>query len=288
LLAGISLLPPASAWTIHADGAWEKASYFTIDAWEAQPRLSRDEYTTRLAELFPQVVRRYFGRTTPIGVSLTGGLDGRMIMAHLPPDCGEIQCYTFGGPYRECADVRIARRVAASCDLPHRTIGVSESFLKEFPDLAGRSVYASDGCMNVSGAAEIYVNRVAREICPVRMTGNYGSEILRSTIAFRPSSISQDVHSADAVEVARKGAGRYRRTRAARDLSFIVGVQVPRHHYARLSIEESQLTVRSPFLDRQIVSLAFQAPDEALRGAECAWEVIARGNPALAAIPIAA
>ncbi len=41
--------------------------------------------------------------------------------------------------------------------------------------------------MDVTGAVELYVNKVAREIAPVRLTGNYGSEIVRRNVAFKPS-----------------------------------------------------------------------------------------------------
>ncbi len=52
--------------------------------------------------------------------------------------------------------------------------------------LAEQSVYYSDGTMDVGGAVEIFANRRAREIAPIRLTGNYGSEILRRNVAFRP------------------------------------------------------------------------------------------------------
>ena len=36
-----------------------------------------------------------------------------------------------------------------------------------------------DGCIDVSRSPDLYVNERAREIAPVRMTGNYGDEVLR-------------------------------------------------------------------------------------------------------------
>ena len=47
-------------------------------------------------------------------MSLTGGLDTRMIMACRKPDPGSLPCYTFGSMFRENQDVRVARRVARS------------------------------------------------------------------------------------------------------------------------------------------------------------------------------
>ena len=119
LFRGISLLPPGSAWIFSADGTLKKQSYFNSSAWEIQPALSPTEFSERLQETFPRVLNRYTNGSEPVAMSLTGGLDGRMIMAWARPNRGALPCYTFNGSYRDCADVRIARKVAAVCDQPH-------------------------------------------------------------------------------------------------------------------------------------------------------------------------
>ena len=68
-------------------------------------------------------------------------------------------------------------------------------------------------------------------------------------------------------------------------LSFIAFKQVPWHHYARLAVEQSQITVRSPFLDNDLVALAFQAPPEAFTSLAPSLGLIAEGNPDLGSIP---
>jgi asparagine synthase (glutamine-hydrolysing) len=59
---------------------------------------------------------------------------------------------------------------------------------------------------------------------------------------------------------------------------------MPWHHHSRLAVEQSQLTLRAPYLDNDLVALAFQAPETAL-SKEPAFRLIADGNPALARIP---
>ena len=285
LFQGISLLPPASAWIFRPGALREEISYFKPEVWDEQDRLSPQEYTRKLVEVFPSLVTRYFGGAGKVGMSLTGGLDGRMILASLPPAREDVPCYTFGGPYRECADVRLARKAASICGRSHQTIPVADGFLKEFPELAAKAVYVSDGCMDVSGSAELYVNRIARTISPFRMTGNYGSEILRSHVAFRPSAVSTGLFAAEATVADAAGAAAYQRLRSGRDLTFILRAQLPWHHYSRLAVEESQLTVRSPFLDRRLVALAFQAPPECARSVDPAMAVVGHGNPLLASMP---
>ena len=111
--------------------------------------------------------------------------------AHRPP--GTLPCYTWGGTYRDCADVKIARRTAKISHQPHKTILVGDDFLSQFPELAERAVYISDGTMDVTGSIDLYVQRLARQIAPVRASGVCGGEILRRLVAFKPGPPQQGV-----------------------------------------------------------------------------------------------
>jgi asparagine synthase (glutamine-hydrolysing) len=285
LFRGISLLPPASAWIFSGKGGLKKESYFTSYTWEDQPLLSLSEFSERLGETFPRVLDRYTNGSQPIAMSLTGGVDSRMIMACAGADGRELPCYTFNGPYRDCVDVRIARKVAAACSQPYRTISVGDEFLAQFPRLAEETVRITDGAMDVSGAAELYANRVARQIAPVRLTGNYGSEILRRHVAFKPRALSSGMFSPDFVPHVAAAASTYSEEASGNSLSFIAFKQLPWYHHARFALEQSQITVRSPFFDNELVSLAFQAPAQAHESPAVSLGIIAKANPLLAQIP---
>jgi asparagine synthase (glutamine-hydrolysing) len=285
LFRGIELLPPGSIWTFSTDGKLTKGRYFDPASWESLPALAPDEYCDRLKDTFPRILKPYLNGNRPVGMSLTGGLDGRMIMSWSPRGPGELPCYTFNGQFRDCADVRIARKVARACGQSHQTIPVAERFFGEFPALAEKTVFVTDGAMDVTGAAELYLNRLAREIAPVRLSGNYGSEILRSNVAFRPRNLPADLFSPDFIQHFHGAARTYTGEVGGKRLSFIAFKQVPWHHYARFAVEQSQLTLRSPFLDNDLVALAFQAPAEAATGLEPSLRLIAEGNPDLGRIP---
>src|SRR4029079_5196621 len=83
---------------------------------------------------------------------------------------------------------KVAREVARICKQPYEVIPVNGEFLSDFPALAEKTVYISDGAMDVTGAIDLYVQRRAREIAPVRVTGTNGGEILRRLVAFKPTS----------------------------------------------------------------------------------------------------
>ncbi len=283
LFRGISILPPAACWTFSRDGDTSRGSYFDSSTWENQTPLSGADYDQALKSVFAEIMPPYLEGA--VGMSLTGGLDGRMIMAWAKAPPGQLPCYTFGGSYRESNDVRVARRVAEVCHQPHTVIQVGSDFLSSFSELAEESIRLSDGTMDVAGAVEIYVNRKAREIAPIRLTGNYGSEILRGTIAFKPGVLNDELYVDEFLAAGRVATLTYEQEAKANRRSFIAFKQVPWHHFARLSLEESQLTVRTPFLDNALVALTFRTPAHAAISNEPSLRLIAAGNHALAAIP---
>jgi len=285
LFNGVSLLPPASLWTLDRSGQIDRQTYFSTSTWESQSSLDAAAFYDQLKDSFARVLPRYFRGPGDCAMSLTGGLDGRMIMAWARQPAGTLPCYSFGSIYRECADVRIARQIASHCGQPHTTIEAGTRFLAEFPALAPRAVYLSDGTMDATGAVELYVNRAAREIAPIRLTGNYGSEIIRANVAFRPRRSVPDLFETDFRDLITNAEETYLTERKGFNASFIAFKQVPWHHHSRLSVEQSQLTMRSPFLDNELVSLMYCAPPASVKDADACLRLIRDGDPELARIP---
>ncbi len=285
IFSNVTLLPGGSRWTFSPGQPVRKESYFKKETWESQPVLPEEQFYAKLKETFGRVLPKYFKGRQGIGMSLTGGLDGRMIMswANLAP--GSLPCYTFGGSYRDCTDVTAARRIAKACGQSHKVIPVNGDFLKQFPKFAEGNAFVSDGAMDVTGAVELYINRFAREISPIRMTGNYGSEIVRSHIMFRPHALNSRIYSSDMLKRGEQAASTYKDEANMRRLSFIAFKQVPWHHRSRLSVEQSQVTLRSPYLDNEIVALMFQAPENVAKEDGSSLRLIADGKPGLGRIP---
>ena len=107
------VLPPASAWMFR-NGSVERKAAISNPANGKSRGLWRLRISTGRSATFSRVtLPRYFNGRERVGMSLTGGLDTRMIMAWHKPAPGSLPCYTFGGTYRECRDVIVARQVAA-------------------------------------------------------------------------------------------------------------------------------------------------------------------------------
>src|SRR4029079_7176742 len=120
------------------------------------------------------------------GVSLTGGLDTRVIMAWRKPAPASLPCYTFGSMFRDNRDVHVARQVSEICGQSHSVIPVGDEFLSRFSHYAERSVYLTDGCVDVGRTSDLYVSERARAIAPTKVVGTYGSEVLQHATMFKP------------------------------------------------------------------------------------------------------
>jgi len=285
LLPDIYVLPPASAWVFRNGLIDCKESYFDPREWEEQETLDQESFYRNLRDAFHRNLPRYFGGAEPIGMSLTGGLDTRMIMAWQPNPPGGLPCYTFGGMFRECKDVATARRVAKSCGQPHQVIEVGEDFLADFSRYAERTVYLTEGCVDVGRTPDLYLNEKARQIAPVRMTGNYGGEILRGVRGFKPTEPLPRLFDRALMPYVRKAEGTYTRIASGHAVSFAVFKQGPWYHFGSLALEEMQLALRSPFLDNDFVQTVFRAPAAALADNEISLRLVNDGNPALLKIP---
>lgn len=282
---GVFLLPPASLWIFGADGSLKEECYFNPKDWEEQEPLLSPEYFDRLASVLSNVVPRYTGSGERRAVSVTGGMDSRLVMAWSNCRPGELPCYTFGGGFRDSFDVQIGRRVAEASCQSHSVLSVDGDFLGSFLPLAVETIQLSDGAMDVSGAVELYVNRIARNIAPVRITGNYGSEILRRLVAFKPGAISPVCFSPELVQGGEAARVAYSDLLNRHPLSFIAFCQVPWFHHARFSIESSEVTPRSPFLDNELVALAYRSSLRKKELPQFLMRLVSAGNPKLSAFP---
>jgi asparagine synthase (glutamine-hydrolysing) len=285
LFAGIHVLPAAAAW-VGRNGAIErKGTYFEPRQWEEQSLLEPESYYREIREVFARNIPRYYEGREQIGMSLTGGLDSRMIMAWHKAPPGSVPCYTVGGMFRDSRDVVVARQVARLCEQSHEVIRVGEEFLAQVPSYAERAVYLTDGCVDVAQSPDLYLNERARAIAPVRMTGNYGGEVLRQVRAFKPQAPVPGLFRPAFLAHVHEATKTYAALLGGHPLSFAVFRQAPWHHYGLLALEQTQLSLRSPYLDNDVVRTVFRAPASAGRSDDVCRRLIADGHAGLGQLP---
>ena len=283
LFRGISILPGGSLWSFEG-GKCHKQKYFSPQRWESQSRLSVKHFQSEFEDTFKRTLPRYFESQCKIGIALTAGLDSRMIMACLPKTDEKPVCYTFSGQTRDILDAQLAARVAKTCDLDHTILRIRQDFLSDFASHADRTTYITDGCLGILGAHEGYFNMQARQLAPVRITGNYGSEIFRGASTFKPlglspSLISQELPSLGGTDM--QGLAR----QGDHPITFAAFREVPLRRFGVQLASRSQVTFRTPYLDNRIVALAYCAPIELLKSPASALRLIKENDPALAQIP---
>ena len=276
LFRGIERLAGGSLWSF-AGGRSRKDRYFSPAAWESEAVLSAEDFETEFQETFKRVLPRYFESPTPTGISLTGGLDTRMIMACLPQTAEPPICYTFSGPNGKTMDDRLADRVATVCGLKHRILRLESDFFRDFASQVDGTVWATDGCSGPTGAHEIYLNRLARQLAPVRLTGNYGSEILRGISTFKPLKLSRELVQSD--------GDNYLESGDAHLTTFAAFREIPWNLFGSLAAGRSQLIFRTPYLDNELVQLTYKMPQSLRRSPLPAWHLITTNNSTLGRIP---
>jgi asparagine synthase (glutamine-hydrolysing) len=285
LFEGVHVLPGGSSWTFRNGSLERKESYFDPREWENQDPLEPERYYQELRDVFARNLPRYFESPHQIAMSITGGLDTRMIMAWQKRQPGSLPCYTFGSMLRENQDVRVGRRVAQVCKQPFEVIPAGEEFLSRFPHYAERAVYLTDGCVDVSRAPDLYLNERARQIAPVRMTGVYGGEVLRRVRGFKPEDHLPGLFRPEFISYVRQAGETYAGILQGHPVSFGVFKQAPWYHYGILALEQTQISMRSPFLDNDLVRTVFRSPAEALVSDWPSLRLIEDGEPELARIP---
>jgi asparagine synthase (glutamine-hydrolysing) len=284
----IHVLPAASAWTFQNARLERKNTYFEPRQWEEQTPLAAESYYQELRSVLLTHLPRYFAGPQPLGIAMTGGLDTRVILACHPPAPGSLPSYTFGGPFRESQDVRIGRQIASICQQPHQVIEVSHEFLKGFPDYARRSIYLTEGTVDINRASDLYVSEKAREIAPAKIVGTYGSEIVRHAVMFKPAEPLPGVFCPEFLPQVRAAGATYAALRQQHPVTFAAFRQSPWYHHGVLALEKSQLSVRSPFMDNDFVQTVYRAPKENGQNGhseDVRLRLIKDGSPALARVP---
>lgn len=283
LFRGVRLLAGASVWTFDG-GRSDKRRYFSPREWESQEALPPGEFEARFQETFRRIVPLYLESESGAGIALTAGLDTRMIMACLPEVAAEPVCYTFEGPAGNTLDSRLARRITEILALDHRLIRTGKDFFENFASHVDRTVHRTDGYFGVTGAHEVYLNRAAREFAPVRVTGVCGSELLRGTSTFKPLDLSPEVLDA---ELARsvKDSARWFSVGAAHPVTFAAFQETPWNIFGSLAACRSQISFRTPYLDNDLVALAYRVPGTLRNSNRPALNFIKNVNAAIASVP---
>lgn len=233
---GVELMPPASVLSFNIKESKINITHYW--SWsEIKPiKGSIDdekEIAEELGRLFKQSVCKRVRNNERIGISLSGGLDSRAILAAVPENYKPLHTFTFG--QKGCDDIRIAQKASEVKGIEHHTLILdSDNWL--MPRISG--VWKSDASFNLlhmHGGMEFYDEY--KKYIDFNLNGFLGDAILGG------SYISED----QSVEYKVRNRGR-------------------RFINQALLLGEAWLIHRRPFFDNDLVSLIFSIPESLRQG----------------------
>jgi asparagine synthase (glutamine-hydrolysing) len=262
----------------------ESSRYFDVRLWEAQLPLCPDGFMQEFSATFRRILPAYLTSPSQIGISITGGLDTRLIMACLPAGRVPSISYTYAGEVGETLDCRIGARVASVRGLPHCVLRIGHDFLRDYRSHVDRTVYLTDGAAGALQAHEIYFSTLARQLAPIRLTGNFGSEVLRGMSTFKPMELDLELVDPQFRGVPHDAASE-EAPRTAHPVTHAVFQEIPWHLFGTVAAVRTQLAFRTPYLDNELVQLAYRAPAELRRSSAPALRLLRDNDPRLSFIP---
>lgn len=187
----IKMLPPASilAWQ---DGRTQLHRYWDY-AYQAEANID-DDFVAHAVETFRRAVARSTEPRLRYGVSLSGGLDSRAVLAALSQTNGvEFQTYSWGvgGDHDE---VQIARRTAETLKAKWQFVPLAPA---DFISNAGRGVYLTEGLDLLVQSQGLKIYPTMRQGCDAALTGLALDLTLGGTY-LSPALVEESISSDDA------------------------------------------------------------------------------------------
>jgi asparagine synthase (glutamine-hydrolysing) len=101
---------------------------------------------------------------------------------------------------------------------------------------------------------------------------------------FKPEEPLPGLFSAELAHHISKARSTYESLVESHPVTFAVFRQAPWYHYALFALEGTQLTVRSPYLDNELVRTAYRFPKDAYTDSNVCLRLIADGDAAMSQI----
>lgn len=284
LFQDVEVVTGGTALVFKAGQAPRPTRFFDRAQLEQLPSLTENQFVDEFTDSLGAAANAAINRSPQAALSLTGGLDSRLVLASLDAAPQSVPCYTFGSMYRQTMDAAVASVIAAQCQQPHRVLKLDQCFLTGIDEYFRRGVYVSDGYLGLAGSAELYLNRLARQVAPARVTGNWGGELMRGVRAFKCREPKGDFIRSPIRALLPEVAESFARTSQCHPLTYTLFHQMPHQGFGRYAVERSQVQMRSPFLANNVVKTLYQSPAATRSSIEVVLRVLAR-RPGLIAVP---
>ena len=161
-----------------ADGDARVAGSFEISNYFTAPEDFSKGSLRDLSALFQEETQKFFPETT-FGISLTGGFDGRTLVAAARKAGRDFFTYSFGRP--DSTDVTLPAGQAARLKVPYFPICLDDQYVDRHSlESAWSFMELTEYNGNFGRPHYLYAARRLAEKTDVILTGNFGSELFRA------------------------------------------------------------------------------------------------------------
>jgi len=267
---GVELVEPSTIYEFKiSEGQLRKRKYW---GWADSPRqssLTIEDAAHEMAMLLREAVRSRSTNenSTKLGISLSGGLDSRAILAGVYKD---IPVFTFTFGLSETPEVKIARKVASVANVENKHFEINGA---NWLEARFQSVWKTDGMLNMYHMHYPQIMNEIQGIIDVNLSGFLGDVVLGGSylekvhkVFFSKTFLNTRINAT----IASVYYGRYAELCDPMNSYFDVDCVDPYLIYNRgrrfvtMGIEEPSKLIhqRMPFMDTKLMELSYSLPDE--------------------------
>ncbi len=258
----VRLVPPGTVmkWDIKT-GRIETRSYWWWDhIRRTEDKVNPDEAAEELGRLFISSVKRRCRENETVGLTLSGGLDSRALLAAIPDSADKLNAITFGSP--GCDDIRIASEAARIRGAKHHVIEINSS---NWIEKRLETIWRTDGQLNwLHMHAVIMMDRI-RDLYKVNMNGFAGDLVLGGSYLTKDFLAGGNRKNAVAAFMncppdLLSGYDAFS-SLSSSDFYFIQN-RVRRFTYEGTRVFLPLTEQRKPFFDNKLIEFTYSLPDE--------------------------
>ena len=192
LFEHVKLVPPGSVLTCHLDTfSCTIEPYWQLDSIFAE----HGRYDTGLSpdtavDLLCESIQKSCKNPDMLGLSLSGGLDSRAILAGLGELASGMQTYTLG--IEGCADQKLAERMARISGTNHEFLPLNQLYISDFGGMARDMINFSDGMYHPHESTEMLALQYFRTAKFRILLRGHGGEIAKANLAY-PVIVGKEV-----------------------------------------------------------------------------------------------
>jgi asparagine synthase (glutamine-hydrolysing) len=284
LFKGVLSLPPGSYWVFSDNESIDKNSYFKTTELESQTLLESEFHYEKLLYSLRNILKRYFKSDENILIHLDGSIDVRIVLANAMYGLDKVKCYAIGEPISSVGVINTAYEISKITGLSLIFVNLDKDFFCNFKEYAERSIYISDGIGDLNSALELYFYRKLKDIASVKICNDHGATILRGEQLIKRLKYNSSLFSDDFKFYL--NAAIYERSYELKstNLNIQLNVGMPSTMSGKWAIWQSQMIIRTPFLDNDIVNLMYRSVDRDTESKKTSLRLIMDGNKFLAGI----